>query len=169
MICSQATPEDLNQISFHCGHAGINDYFREKFLWDEDAVPYCFWADAEKTELVGIAALSCSGIVIHSGSHFHLTPAIEIKIFALDETYQHQVFPNSGEDQGHWSDYCLYYLIQLIYTIVETQCGANHIVLYSVPEAVTFYQRHGFDSFVELMEMPSNRFIEGCIPMYLNL
>ena len=79
------------------------------------------------------------------------------------------MFPNSGEDQGHWSDYCLYYLIQLIYTIVETQCGANHIVLYSVPEAVTFYQRHGFGSFVELMEMPSNRFIEGCIPMYLNL
>ena len=56
-----------------------------------------------------------------------------------------------------------------IYKISESVCGASHVVLYSVPEAVSFYQRNGFNKFIGDMEMPSKMFVEGCTPMFLNL
>ena len=76
MICQVASSEDLYKVSFNCGQDGIDSYFQEKLLTDNDAVSYCFWTDANKQELVGIASLSCSGIIIHSHRHFNLIPAI---------------------------------------------------------------------------------------------
>ena len=169
MICTLASESDINGVSFNCGQEVINAYFKDKLLTDDDAVSYCFWSDDKKQDLVGIASLSCSGIVIHSGNGFNITPAIEVKIFAVDEKFQHRTFPGNESEEDHWSDYCLWYLIEKIYEISEKQCGASHVVLYSVPEAVTFYQRNGFQNFVGEMEMPSNFFTEGCIPMFLNL
>lgn len=169
MICQVASSEDLYKVSFNCGQDGIDSYFQEKLLTDNDAVSYCFWTDANKQELVGIASLSCSGIIIQSQRHFNITPAIEVKIFAIDEKYQHQPFPDDDCGALHWSDYCLYYLIERITDIAENFCGASHVVLYSVPEAVSFYQRNGFQFFVGGMEKPSNLFVDGCIPMFLNL
>ncbi len=169
MICELASSEDLCQVSFNCGQDMIDCYYREKLLTDNDAVSYCFWKDDQKQELVGIASLSCSGIIIQSRNHFNITPAIEVKIFAIDEKYQHQPFPEDDDGLSHWSDYCLYYLIEKITEIAENICGAGHIVLYSVPEAGSFYRRHGFKDFVGNMEKPSNLFVEGCIPMFLNL
>ena len=89
--------------------------------------------------------------------------------FAVDEKYQHKVFPDADEDGGHWSDYCLNYLLYEINIITENVCGAEHVVLYSVPEAVSFYKRNSFESFTDLMQMPSNYFVDGCVPMFLNL
>lgn len=169
MICQLAVSKDLGTVSFNCGQEVINSYFEEKLLTDNDAVSYCFWADDQKQELVGIASLSCSGIIIQSYNHFNITPAIEVKIFAVDEKYQHQPFPDDDCGSSHWSDYCLYYLIEKITEIAENSCGASHVVLYSVPEAVSFYERNGFHTFVGDMEKPSNVFVDGCIPMFLNL
>lgn len=169
MIYSVATKEDLDGISFNCGSSYIDGYFNGKILEDDDAVPYCFWADERKRELVGIASLSCSGIIIKSANSFNLTPAIEVKIFAVDEKYQHKVFPDADEEQKHWSDYCWYYLIEIIYDIVERACGADHVVLYSVPDAVSFYKRNHLKEFVPLMTKPSNHLIDGCVPMFLTL
>ena len=169
MIYTLASKDDLKGISFNCGSEYIDRYFREELLNDDDAVSYCFWANAEKQELVGIASLSCSGIIIRSASSYNITPAVEVKIFAVDERYQHTIFPGADEDAGHWSDYCWYYLMEIVYGITDKHCGAGHIVLYSVPDAVTFYKRHDFKAFAELMAMPSNMVIDGCIPMFLNL
>ena len=169
MICLSATSDDIRGVSFKCGHREIDKYFEEKLLTDSDAVSYCFWADADKKELIGIASLSCSGIIVHSRTRFNITPAIEVKIFAIDERYQHQVFLTDESGEQHWSDLCLCYLIMEIYKISESVCGASHVVLYSVPEAVSFYQRNGFNKFIGDMEMPSNMFVEGCTPMFLNL
>ena len=69
----------------------------------------------------------------------------------------------------NWSDYCWNYLLARINEITEQYCGAEHVVLYSVPEAVSFYKRNYFQSFTDLMEMPSNSFVDGCVPMFLNL
>ena len=142
MICQAASSEDLYKVSFNCGQDGIDSYFEEKLLTDHDAVSYCFWTDASKQELVGIASLSCSGIIIQSRNHFNITPAIEVKIFAIDEKYQHQAFPDDDGGALNWSDYCLYYLLEKITDIAENICGASHVVLYSVPEAVSFYRRN---------------------------
>ena len=169
MNCVPAKQSDLARISFSCGQHYIDNYFKSKMLCDTKSVPYCFWADDNRKELVGIAALSCSGIIIKSANSFHITPAIEVKIFAVDEKYQHKVFPDADEDGGHWSDYCLNYLLYEINIITENVCGAEHVVLYSVPEAVSFYKRNSFESFTDLMQMPSNYFVDGCVPMFLNL
>lgn len=169
MNCILAKQGDLAGISFSCGQPFIDNYYKNEMFCDTKSVPYCFWADDDKKELVGIAALSCSGIIIKSADRFHITPAIEVKIFAVDERYQHKVFSDADEDGGHWSDYCLSYLLCEIHSIAENVCGAEHVVLYSVPEAVSFYKRNFFKSFTELMKMPSNLFIDGCTPMFLNL
>ena len=169
MICQRAIAEDLDQVSFRCGQDVIDKYFEEKLLTDDDAVSYCFWSDSNKQDLVGIASLSCSGIIIKSHDRFNITPAIEVKIFAVDEKYQHQLFPDDDSGEQNWSDYCLYYLIEKIYEIAENVCGASHIVLYSVPEAVSFYRRHKFQKFVGDMAGASNFFVDECIPMFLNL
>lgn len=170
MIYSLASQKDLEGISFHCGQEYIDNYFSEQMLKDDDAVAYCFWTNDKKQELVGIASLSCSGIIIKSAENFNITPAIEVKIFAVDEKFQHTVFPDADEEKGHWSDYCWYYLLsEIIYDVAEHSCGAAHVVLYSVPDAVSFYKRHQLQNFEELMAQPSNMRIDGCIPMFLNL
>lgn len=169
MTCLLAKQKDLAGISFSCGQPYIDRYFETDMFRDTSAVPYCFWTDDSKQELVGIAALSCSGIIIKSADQFNITPAIEVKIFAVDEKYQHIKFPQADEDNGHWSDYCWNYLLSQIYTISDEICGAEHVVLYSVPEAVSFYKRHSLQSFTELMTMPSNYPVSGCTPMFLNL
>ena len=169
VIYSRASKQDLAGVSFNCGQEYIDRYFSEKMFDDDDAVPYCFWTDEKKQDLVGIASLSCSGIVIKSHEHFNITPAVEVKIFAVDEKYQHKVFPGAEEDGDHWSDYCWYYLLDIIYGITECVCGASHVVLYSVPEAVSFYKRNHLEEFSALMTKPSNMFIGPCVPMFLNL
>lgn len=172
MIYSLADSTDLKDISFHCGNEYIDSYYeKNKILSDDDAVTYCFWADESKKALVGIASLSCSGIIIRYNDQFHITPAIEIKVFAVDERYQHVKFPDDEADDEefqNWSDYCLLYLLEIVDNI-RALCGASHLVLYSVPSAVKFYRRHRFLPFVEAMTQPSNYEVDECIPMFLNL
>ena len=60
MICLSATSDDIRGVSFKCGHREIDKYFEEKLLTDSDAVSYCFWADADKKELIGICLLYTS-------------------------------------------------------------------------------------------------------------
>lgn len=169
MIYTLADKDDLKGVSFCCGNEYIDGYFKDgKFLSDFDVVSYCFWADAKKEELVGIASLSCSGIIIRSADQFNITPAVEVKIFAIDERYQHKAFPEA-DDGGHWSDYCWYYLLNIIYDITDFSCGAGHVVLYSVKDAESFYRRQHLSSFQSLMQMPSNYVIDDCVPMFLKL
>lgn len=172
MIYSLACIEDLDGVSFHCGNSYIDSYFQKKqILTDDGAVTYCFWTDESKQELVGIASLSCSGIIVRSCEHFNITPAIEIKIFAVDERYQHVKFPGSDETSKrfrNWSDYCLLYLMEIVDDI-RAACGASHLVLYSVKDAVHFYRRHLFEPFAALMTQPSNYVAKGCTPMFLRL
>lgn len=168
MIYTLASPNDLKGVSFNCGNEFIDKYYQEnKIFSDNDAVTYCFWSDEGKQDLVGIASLSCSGIIIKSHEQFNITPAIEIKIFAVDERFQHVKFPDDDTTEN-WSDYCAFYLMEIIDNICS-YCGASHIVLYSVPAAVKFYTRHHFHKFESLMAQPSNLYIDECIPMFMNL
>lgn len=167
MIYTIADANELDGISFNCGNEYIDEYFKNEALTDNDAVTYCFWADEHKHELVGIASLSCSGIIIKSSESFNISPAIEVKVFAVHERYQHVKFPDDDAG-GKWSDYCWYYLMEVVDGITDV-CGASHVVLYSVPDAVKFYERNGFRKFVTLMTQPSNHEIDGCVAMFINL
>lgn len=47
--------------------------------------------------------------------------------------------------------------------------GAAKIVLYAVPQAISFYKRHGFKEFGDTMYGDEGYYVEGCKPMYLDL
>ena len=53
-----------------------------------------------------------------------------------------------------------------IYEFTENYCGADKIILYSVPSAYEFYNRAGFCDFEEYMLQSDDKFLDGCIPMY---
>lgn len=48
----------------------------------------------------------------------------------------------------------------------DDYCGASRIVLYSVPEAVSFCKRNGFDDFKEFMNPDQSLDVADCVPMY---
>lgn len=60
-------------------------------------------------------------------------------------------------------------MIMRMIDISRTIIGASSIALYSVPQAVTFYQRLGFKKFGDNMYGDKGDSIEGCEPMYLDL
>ena len=72
-------------------------------------------------------------------------------------------------DEGNLSDMLFSDIISYIYDFTDNQCGADKIILYSVPNAKNFYQRNGFCEFQEFMKPSTSWFTDGCIPMYMDL
>ncbi|WP_143256364.1 hypothetical protein [Anaeromassilibacillus sp. An172] len=149
---------------FQCGKDVIDDYFKHKAIDDDDVTTFGF---INNDRVVALVSLCCTGIMIESGIRIQIIPAVEIKMFAVSEDYQHKSYPNV--DNYKWSEYCLDKIIAFIYHFTENYCGASRIVLYSVPEAVNFYIRSGFKEFEKFMRPSEKRFLEGCIPMYMAL
>lgn len=151
---------------FDCDKDELNQYFKQNAINGADVVTYCLYEENEgRKSVVALASLSCTGIIIESKSKFYIYPAVEIKAFAVDKEYQHLEIDKDTK----WSDYAMDIVIGKIYEIVENCCGASHIVLYSVPEAIGFYRRCGFKPFEELMWRNSDRYLEGCEGMYMQL
>jgi len=48
-------------------------------------------------------------------------------------------------------------------------CSASMLLLHSVPDAVNFYEKGGFENFREYMFEKNVRFLRGCTPMFLSL
>ena len=63
-------------------------------------------------------------------------------MFAIDENYQHMQYSEDIED-GSFSDILFSDVIGFIYDFTENYCGADKIILYSVPDAKSFYIRNG--------------------------
>lgn len=150
--------------SFDCGNDVINDYFKHKAIDDDDVTTFGFLNDQN---IVSLVSLCCTGIMLESGNKIQIIPAVEIKMFATSENYQHGLHP-SGDDYK-WSEYCLDKTIAFIINFTENYCGASKIVLYSVPNAVNFYIRSGFKKFEKFMRPSEKRFLDGCVPMYMVL
>lgn len=155
--------------SFDCGNESINEYLKEKSFSDPQTVTFIF-KDIEKNKVICYYSLSCSGLVAdhNYGNKISIYPAVEIKMFATDEQYQHIPYSDNNDD-GVLSDMLLAEVIYNIYKFTDNQCGADKIVLYAVPEFVNFYSRNGFCEFKEFMIPSTNWYIDGCIPMYMDL
>ena len=67
------------------------------------------------------------------------------------------------------SDAFLCLLIQEIRRIAEAYIGATHIILYSVPDAIHFYERNLFGDFERYMKPEQYHYLDGCKPMYMAL
>lgn len=153
---------------FGCENESINSYFKKKALKDDDATSFCFLTDDEET-IIALSSLSCSAIIIESEKNLHLVPAVEVKMFAVNKEFQHKSMGMEIDETINWSTYCFDKLIGHINQFTEKHCGASRMVLYSVPRAVTFYERIGFKHFEGLMRPQDKTYLEECCPMYMVL
>lgn len=154
--------------SFDCGNEALNQYLYERGYDDPTAVTYVALC-TDNEDIIGYFSLSCGAIYqkissdpIEKYEHY---PAVEIKNFAVDIKYQHI----QDKDGDTLSSLILQYVKQkLIMDFTENICGANRILLYSVPDAVGFYKRAGFVDFARGFIKSNIRFLEGCWPLVYN-
>lgn len=152
---------------FDCGNEVINHYLKSEAKKDTQAVSFLI-TDEKKNAVIGYFALSCSGFIIEFRGHPTIYPAVEIKMFAVDEAYQHIPYSDDPED-GTLSDIIFNFAISKIYDFTQKYCGADKVILYAVPKAVNFYRKNFFSEFETFMLKSESRFLDGCIPMYMNL
>ena len=151
---------------FDCGNEVINDYLKKHAYEDSRATTFVIY-DIENNCIINYYSLSCSGFVLDYNSHFTIYPAVEIKMFAIDEQYKHIIY--SPDDNLTLSDYIFGNVISRIYDFTENECGADKVILYSVPKAENFYIKNGFIRFQDFMLQSESVFLDGCIPMYMDL
>lgn len=154
---------------FDCGNEALNSYLKEKSYNDPRAVTFVI-KDKDSDKIVCYYTLNCTALVINptEKSDIVLCPSVEIKMFAVDENYQHIAYSQDPDD-GSLSDLLLADAISRIYDFTENQCGADKITLHAVPKAVNFYAKNGFRLFEDYMIPVLDWFTEGCIPMYMDL
>ncbi len=75
----------------------------------------------------------------------------------------------SSDDKFTLSDYIFSNVIAKIYDFIEKTCGADKIILYSIPQAENFYIKNGFFRFQNFMLQSELMFLDCCIPMYMDL
>ena len=159
--------------NFHSGNDSIDSYFKGKCEAITDTSAKSFVVTNDSTQngmpsVIGVYSLCCSGYVVDSHKYFYIHPAVEIKYFAINEYYQDIQYSENTEE-GCLSSNILAMIIGRIISFTDSYCGANKVILYSVPEAEFFYQRMGFHLFADYMLKNNERYLEGCIPMYLDL
>lgn len=163
--------EDLKELTQHfdCGNEIMNKYLNEKSFDDSKATTFIIKNNDDNT-VICYYSLSCSGLVINTngGDLFTMYPAVEIKMFAVDEKYQHIPYYNEP-DTCSLSDMLLYDVISHINDFTENECGADKIILYSVPKAESFYSRNMFSRFEDFMKPASDWFTAECVPMFMTL
>lgn len=170
--CMEVVSEESASIfsGFTSGNPEIDKYFQEKAASDSRNVCYAF-CNQENGDVIGLAALCCSGINLDDAKLVELIPSIKIDYFAVSEKYQDIELSGSDDPEERYfvSDAFLSFLIKEIREITESYLGATHIVLYSVPDAVHFYKRNLFCDFEEFMKPEQYRYLDGCKPMYMAL
>lgn len=152
---------------FFCGNSNIDLYFQQEAADDPAVVTYLV-IDEENDKLIAALSIACSAIFLAKKRQFStLLSAIEVVYYAVDIHYQG--LPYRPEDDRSLSHYIFSYLIEMMRDLSQTTVGAAKIVLYSVPDARTFYERLGFYRFDTAMYGDRGTFVRDCIPMYFDL
>lgn len=134
--------------NFHSGNDSIDSYFKGKCEAITDTSAKSFVVTNDNTQngmpsVIGVYSLCCSGYVIDSHNYFYIHPAVEIKYFAINEYYQDIQYSENTEE-GCLSSNILATIIGRIISFTDSYCGANKVILYSVPEAEFFINVWGF-------------------------
>ncbi len=154
---------------FTCGDSDFDENIKERLLEDSQITSYLVVnSDQGHKETIAVYSICCSGFIIQSSEKNYIYPAVEIKYFAVSEEYQDLPFSNKAED-GCVSSVIFDQVIYRINEFTDNVCGADKIILYAVPRAVEFYQKSGFESFEEFMLQSDHRYLEGCVPMFMDL
>lgn len=156
--------------NFRCGNLSIDYYFNNEAVNDSTSVTYLY-IDKAEDKLVACVTLACSAIFTAEESEEQFSTilsAMEIKYLATNEEYQHMPY-YPEKSRPTLSDLMFDYIISYMSEISQQVIGAAKIVLYAVPQAVSFYKRHGFKEFGDTMYGDEGYYVEGCKPMYLDL
>ena len=152
--------------SFDCGNYALNQFLFSCFN-NHERVLYLF-IDDNIQKIAAYSSLVCTSLIYSQESKQYQIPAIEIKTFAVDKSYQNLPFSGNRAD-GVLSDSIFNSMVATAFDLSETVIGAEYVTLYSVQAAQSFYERNGFSVFEENMTEFYNYFNESCIPMYFEL
>ena len=143
--------------NFDCGHQVFNDYL----LHDDDISVIHYVLDTNSDELLAYFALTTSALLIGDPSDMNGSPAIELKMFALDKKYRGLGIAQSLLEK----------IIDLIIHYSSYHIGAEAIILYSVPVdyILKLYEQNGFERIDSSLKTFRSAFTEGCIPMVREL
>ncbi len=78
-------------------------------------------------------------------------PALEIKMFAVDRTYQDLFYEFDGEKMPV-AAWILRSIISLAHNMMKEIIGFKALFLHAVPTAIDFYKRNGFHNAEQYME-----------------
>lgn len=155
---------------FSCGNPSIDSYFREEAVNDRTSVTYLF-LNNDDDQLIACVTIACSAIFTDNEIEKQFSTilsAMEIKYLATNEQYQH--IPYTPAQKSPSLSDCLFdYMLYHMEEISHTQIGASKIVLYAVPQAISFYKRHGFKEFGDAMYGDEGYYVEGCQPMFFDM
>lgn len=171
---SEINEEELK--GFSCGNDEL-----DRFLHDEakeSSAKTCLFIDTEEKKIVAYTSIACSAImyaveddecVLLAPDRFSLAPAIEIKYFAVHEDYKHLRYSDAPSSSLTLSCNLFRYIVQHVRDIASNHVGAEYIVLYSVPKAISFYKRNLFNLFEDDMVRNADPYLESCQPMYMEI
>ena len=158
---------------FSCGNNEIDRFLHEDAC-QNSAKTYLF-VNTDTNDIVAYTTIACSAIMyaVEETGDFMLAPekyslasAIEIKYFAVDGQYQHL---NYSDSEYTLSSALFGYIVEHIIDIATNEVGAEYIVLYSVPKAVSFYKKNSFVDFEAEMIGNGDPYLDGCHPMYMTV
>lgn len=155
--------------NFKCGNEAIDEFFQNEAAEDETRVTYVY-INEDNGDIVACVTIECSAIYFESKGGRSLSDyisAIEIVFFAIDEKYQH--LRMSKASKFTLSDCIMRNVLMMLKDISQKTVGAAKVVLYSVPDAVSFYLRNNFYFFEENMLTSHWEFLKGCYPMHYDL
>lgn len=155
--------------NFFCNNASIDNYFRNDAVRDKSSVTYIF-IDTKNKTIVACVTIACSAIFTDTDRadvFSTILSAMEIKYFAVDESYKH--IPYVKGSNLTLSHYIFSYMLEYMKELSHNSIGASKVVLYSVPQAVNFYEKCKFKEFGDTMYGDEGYYVEGCLPMYYDL
>lgn len=151
-------------LAFSCGDSNIDNYIKKEAYADQCRAISSTTVVKYEGKIVGVFTTRCTQIEIQneekvsSGIYYdRYWPAIEVTYFAIDKNYQNQGFGMK----------MLKHLILRV--VITTQwLGVKYIFLWSVPNAIAFYEKLGFEK-TDILEKSTNTAMRFLLPEYNEL
>ena len=157
-----------NVEKFKCGLSSLDSYIQQYAIKEtEEGIATTKVIIGSKGSIIGYYTISCSAIIDCTGGKQQYSSAIELKMFAINDKFRGKEYPDEEYEGFKYSEVILWKAIEDIDNIRKESIGAEYIVLYAVPHAVSLYSNNGFCKFTEYMNVNEDDFLEGCIPMFL--
>ncbi len=168
--CYKVKEIDVSLLEkFKCEYTAISRFVKKECMETQEDVTY-FFIDEENNRIIGVCAISCSGIStiddLGGVSYRTSLPSVEIDYFAIDEEYRNIPYSPESTRYDTLSKALFFNMLVQIRIISKEYVGATHIQLYSVPKAVHFYERCGFEPFDGFMLRENDPHSSTCKPMY---